>query len=94
LGICSKNCQADVVKVDTGIHKLSAKVQFVLLIDIQEYKFTGHFTKPVISYVQESWIIRRTNVRKLITVEEHVMRRTAGYTLSGYARNYEIIREL
>jgi hypothetical protein len=33
-------------------------------------------------------------VRKLITVEDRVMGRTAGYTLSGYTRNYKIIREL
>jgi hypothetical protein len=50
--------------------------------------------RPVLSYGSETWTIRRTDDRRLISAEMCSLRRTAGYTRWDHRRNEDILTEL
>jgi hypothetical protein len=45
-------------------------------------------------YGSETWTIRRTDERRLISAEMSFLRRTAGYSLWDHKRNEDILTEL
>jgi hypothetical protein len=49
--------------------------------------------RPVLSYGNEAWTIRRTDERRLISAEMRFLR-TAGYTRWDHKRNEDILTEL
>jgi hypothetical protein len=50
--------------------------------------------RPVLSYGNEAWTIRRTDERRLISAEIRFLRRTAGYIRWDHKRNDDILTEL
>jgi hypothetical protein len=55
-----------------------------------------HVTTPnsLLSYGSDAWTIRRTDEKRLISVEMRFLRRTAGYTGWDHKRNEDILTEL
>jgi hypothetical protein len=47
--------------------------------------------RPVLSYGSETWTVRRTDERRLISAEMRLLRKTAGYTLWDNKSNEDIL---
>jgi hypothetical protein len=50
--------------------------------------------RPVLSYGDEAWTVRRTDERRLISAGKRFLRRTAGYSRWDHRRNEDISTEL
>jgi hypothetical protein len=57
-------------------------------------RFYQTLARPVLSYGSETWAIRRTDERRLISAEMIFLRRTAGYTRWVQKRSEDILTEL
>jgi len=49
---------------------------------------------PVLLYGNETWTIKASDARKITAAYMKYMRRTAGYTWTGYKTNAQIAKEL
>ena len=49
---------------------------------------------PVLLYGSETWTIKARDARRITAAEIKYMRRTAGYTWTGYKTNTQITKEL
>jgi hypothetical protein len=57
-------------------------------------RFYKTLARPVLSYGRETWTIRRTDERRLISAEMRFLRRTAGYSCWNHRRNEDVLTEL
>jgi len=49
---------------------------------------------PVLLYDSETWTIKASDARRITAAEIKYMRRTTGYTWTGYKTNAQIAKEL
>jgi hypothetical protein len=81
----------NVVKVLGIINKIFKPSLVSRHIRIRIYKTLA---RPVLSYGRETWTIRRTDEKRLISAEMRFLRRTAGYSRWDHKRNENILIEL
>ena len=65
-----------------------------ILLKKTRIKLYNTLALPVLLYGSETWTIKARNARRITAAEMKYMRRTAGYTWTGYKTNLHIAKEL